>query len=95
MAELAERGRTHYASLLSTLIVNGATTVCYDGQYFFDTDHSEGASGTQSNKIDSDISTLPASVHGSTTAPSPKKCSSRFWLASARFIRSLTIRVSR
>lgn len=73
MAELAERGRTHYASLLSTLIVNGATTVCYDGQYFFDTDHSEGASGTQSNKIDSDISALPASVHGSTTAPSPEE----------------------
>lgn len=73
MAELAERGRTHYASLLSTLLVNGATTVCYDGQYFFDTDHSEGASGSQSNKINSDISALPAAVHGSTTAPSPEE----------------------
>lgn len=70
MSELADRGRTHWASLLSTLIVNGATTTCYDGQYFFDTDHSEGDSGTQSNKIDVDISALPAAVHGSVTAPS-------------------------
>lgn len=28
----------------------GATALAYDGQYFFDTDHSEGNSGTQSNK---------------------------------------------
>lgn len=73
MAELAERGMTHFASLLSTLLVNGASTVCYDGSYFFDTTHSEGASGTQSNKIDVDISALPATVHGSTTAPSPEE----------------------
>lgn len=73
MAELAERGNTHFASLLSTLLVNGASTVCYDGQYFFDTDHAEGSSGTQSNKIDVDISALPASVHGSVTAPSPEE----------------------
>lgn len=32
------------------LLPAGATTLCYDGQYFFDTDHSEGSSGTQSNK---------------------------------------------
>ncbi len=73
IAELAQRGRTHFASLLSTLIANGATTVCYDGQYFFDTDHSEGASGQQSNKIDVDISALPAAVHGVVTAPSPEE----------------------
>ncbi len=68
--EFADRSQTHWASLLSTLLLNGASTLCYDGQYFFDTDHSEGASGTQSNKIDVDISALPALVHGSTTAPS-------------------------
>lgn len=73
IGELAERGGTHFASLLSTLMVNGASTVCYDGQYFFDTDHSEGSSGTQSNKIDVDISALPAAVHGSVTAPSPEE----------------------
>ncbi|MFM2126258.1 MAG: hypothetical protein RL328_2709, partial [Acidobacteriota bacterium] len=73
IGELAERGNTHWASLLSTLIVNGESTVCYDGQYFFDTDHAEGSSGSQSNDITTDISALPASVHGTPTAPSPEE----------------------
>jgi phage major head subunit gpT-like protein len=73
MSEFAERGLTHFASLLSTLIVNGESTVCYDGQYFFDTDHSEGVSGSQSNDITVDISALPAAAHGSVTAPSPEE----------------------
>lgn len=68
--ELAQGTNTHWASLLSTLMLNGDSTVCYDGQFFFDTDHSEGDSGTQSNEIDADISTFPATVHGVTTAPS-------------------------
>lgn len=68
--ELALRTNAHWASLLSTLILNAATTACYDGQYFFDTDHSEGASGTQSNSISVDISALATTVHGSTTLPS-------------------------
>lgn len=68
--EFADRSVTHWASLLSTLLLNGATTVCYDGQYYFDTDHSEGSSGSQSNKITVDISALPATVHGAVTAPS-------------------------
>lgn len=71
--ELAERGNTHWASLLSTLIVNGEAAVCYDGQYFFDTDHAEGSSGSQSNDITTDISALPATVHGTATAPSPEE----------------------
>lgn len=70
VAEFAQRGQTHWASLLSTAIVNGLTTTCYDGQYFFDTDHSEGDSGAQSNKIQVDISAMPGQVHGSVTAPS-------------------------
>lgn len=68
--EFADRSMTHWASLLSTALLNGETSLCYDGQYYFDTDHSEGQSGTQSNKISVDISALPAAVHGSTTAPS-------------------------
>lgn len=72
--ELAARAVTHEASLLSTLILGGATTLGYDGQNFFDTDHTEGDNTTnQSNKIDVDISALPAAVHGSTTAPSPEE----------------------
>jgi phage major head subunit gpT-like protein len=61
----------HWASLVSTLMLNGAATACYDSQYFYDTDHSEGDSGSQSNKLSVDISALPTAVHGSTTAPSP------------------------
>ncbi len=72
--EMADRANAHWASLLSTLITNAASTVCYDGQYFFDTDHAEGLSGTQSNKISVDISALPTGdttgSHGSVTAPS-------------------------
>jgi phage major head subunit gpT-like protein len=68
--EFADRSMTHWASLLSTLIIDGTSNTCYDGQFFFDTDHSEGSSGTQSNDISADISAFPAAVHGSVTAPS-------------------------
>ena len=68
--EFADRAQTHWASLLSTLLLNGPSAVCYDGQFFFDTDHAEGDSGTQDNDITVDISTLPAAVHGVVTAPS-------------------------
>ena len=68
--ELAARTNSHWASLLSTLILNGTSEVCYDGQFFFDTDHSEGDSGTQDNDITVDISALPTQVHGVVTAPS-------------------------
>lgn len=70
LGEFASAGLTHWASLVSTLIVNGAATTCYDGQYFFDTDHNEGSSGNQSNKIDADISAYPAQIHGVVTDPS-------------------------
>lgn len=39
--------------IFTTFIEAGTTTVCYDGQYYFDTDHSEGDSGTQSNYLTS------------------------------------------
>jgi len=69
VGELATRAVTHECSLVSTLILNGATGVCYDGQYFFDTDHSEGDSGAQSNKISVDISAIPLASHGTVTDP--------------------------
>lgn len=68
--EFADEGDAHWGTLLSMLILNGPSTVCYDGQFFFDTDHSEGDSGTQDNDITVDISALPAAVHGVVTAPS-------------------------
>lgn len=69
--EMADRTNAHWGKLLTQLLLNGATQICYDGQYFFDTDHAEGASGSQSNQISVDISGLPVAVHGSATAPSP------------------------
>jgi phage major head subunit gpT-like protein len=73
IAEFAERGQTHFAKLVSTLIANGAAGLSYDGHYFFDTAHVEGDSGTQSNSISTTIAGLPATAHGSTTAPSPEE----------------------
>lgn len=51
--QLADRANDHPAKLLTALMIAGESTTCYDGQYFFDTDHSEGSSGTQSNDITS------------------------------------------
>lgn len=68
--ELAQRAAELDAKLLSTLIINGGGStsgLCYDGQYFFDTDHSEGDSGTQTNAlVASDYSELNV-----TTATNP------------------------
>ena len=68
--DLADRSVSHWASLLSTLILAGPTTACYDGQYYYDTDHSEGTSGSQSNSISCDISAVPGAGSDNTvTAP--------------------------
>lgn len=69
IAELVRRAMVHPGTLLSTLIVNGESALCYDGQYFFDTDHSEGDSGTQSNDLAVTLSALPTLVHGTAAAP--------------------------
>lgn len=61
--EMAQRANAHWAKLLTALIEAGEDATlgtCYDGQYFFDTDHSEGDSGTQSNDISVDITTTTA-----------------------------------
>lgn len=68
VTEMAQRTNTHWAKLLSTLILNGASQTAYDGQYFFDTDHSEGDSGAVSNDIQVDISDAPVLVHGPNAA---------------------------
>lgn len=51
VSQLSNRAMDHPAKLMSSLILAGESTVCYDGQYFFDTDHAEGDSGSQSNDI--------------------------------------------
>jgi phage major head subunit gpT-like protein len=60
IAQLVEAAGAHNAELLSTLIDNAGSALCYDGQYFFDTDHAEGDSGTQSNLLSVDINTTTA-----------------------------------
>jgi phage major head subunit gpT-like protein len=49
---LAVRAARHPDKLLlSDLIVNAESQVCLDGQFFYDTDHTWGDSGSQSNDI--------------------------------------------
>lgn len=64
IAELSRRTVTHSASLLSSLIINGKSALCYDGQYFYDEDHAEGDSGAQSNDL-----TFNAADHTKVTVP--------------------------
>ena len=70
ISEFVQEGQRHWEDLLSDFILAAPSTTCYDGQYFFDTDHSEGSSGTQDNDLSVDISALSAAVHGTTTDPS-------------------------
>jgi len=49
--DMAERAKEHPDELISTLRVAGTAALCYDGQYFYDTAHSEGSSGTLSNIV--------------------------------------------
>lgn len=54
IAELAKRAAMHWEKLLSALIEAGIAAtlgLAYDGQYFYDSDHSEGSSGTQLNLL--------------------------------------------
>lgn len=65
--ELAKSAAMHWEELLSTLIAAGTSGTCYDGQYFFDDDHSEGSSGTQKNLLaHGDVGALNV---GTATAP--------------------------
>ena len=60
VGELVERAGEHRINLLSALMDASDATVCYDGQYFFDTDHQEGESPVQSNIASVDIATTTA-----------------------------------
>jgi len=48
VAALAQEAKKHPERLIADLMSAGFTTACYDGQYFFNTDHPVG-SGTVSN----------------------------------------------
>lgn len=51
IGELADRAAQHPLGLIASLINNGGSTACYDGQNFFSATHSEGNSGTLSNLL--------------------------------------------
>lgn len=48
LQELGRSAKVHPDYLIFTLLTAGISTLCYDGQYFFDTDHPVGSS-TSSN----------------------------------------------
>jgi len=68
---LGEEARRHQDELVFGLMKDGFASLCYDGQYFFDTDHSEGDSGTQSNKGTDALAS--SSLQGAITAMSKFK----------------------
>ncbi len=73
IAGAATRFAQHPDKLLVDLIEGGETGLCYDGQYYFDTDHSEGASGTQSNDLTYDAT--------DTGAPTEAEFEAALWQA--------------
>ena len=64
---LAVNGASLWHDLVVDVLVNAATLVCYDGDYFIGTSHAEGESGTQKNLLtSSEVSDLNV---GTATAP--------------------------
>lgn len=47
---LGESAALHPDELIFALLMAGFTSLCYDGQYFFDEDHQDGGGPVQSNK---------------------------------------------
>ena len=63
VATLGMKARAHQVKLLSDLINNGTSTTCYDGQFFFDTDHTDPGSTyttSQDNDLTANIVTVGA-----------------------------------
>lgn len=64
MEQLAVEAAYHPDELVfENLLPNGETEACFDGQFFFDTDHAWGDSGSQSNDL-----TYDATSHTAVTA---------------------------
>lgn len=51
IGEQVDEAISHWATLLTSLVEAAESAACYDGQFFFDTDHQEGDSPTQSNDL--------------------------------------------
>jgi phage major head subunit gpT-like protein len=54
--EMGQEPVRHWNQLAYEGIARGFSSLAYDGQYFFDSDHAEGASGTQSNVTNAALS---------------------------------------
>jgi len=64
----------HWEDLLVDLINAGGAQTCFDGQYFFDTDHQFGDETAQKNSVTaSDVTALNV---GTATAPTPSEIAS-------------------
>ena len=63
VSELAQRPIAHWAQLISTLILNGNSTTCYDGKNFFATNHAN----SQKNLVTK--TTVPALQVTASTKP--------------------------
>jgi phage major head subunit gpT-like protein len=73
-SSLGQRAAENPVLLLSDLLIAAETSVCFDGQYFFDTDHVEGKSGINDNDISVTLSSLPVTSHGgSASTPSDEE----------------------
>jgi phage major head subunit gpT-like protein len=51
LEQLGLEAAMHPDELLISMLEGGESAACFDGQYFFDTDHSWGDSGTQDNDL--------------------------------------------
>lgn len=49
MAEMGRSAAAHYDELVFALLASGFSTLCYDGQYFFDTDHPVGSASVSNS----------------------------------------------
>ncbi len=87
--ELADRTNSHWAQLLSKLLINAESTVCYDGQYFFDTDHSDEKSGAQSNKLQLDLTTFVDQIDGGKVGAATSPSEAAFRLAVLKTIQQI------
>lgn len=87
--EFADSTNSHWAQILSKLIVNGESTVCYDGQYFFDTDHVEGKSGVQSNKLQLDLTGFVDIIDGGKVGVATSPSEAAFRLAVLKTIQQI------
>lgn len=67
LENMGQEAAHHPDELLYSTIVAGETTACFDGQYFFDTDHAWGDSGSQSNDL-----TYDATSHTAVTSAEMK-----------------------